>query len=235
MIAEAGIASRRAAEKLIQTDKVRVNGKIVRILGTKVNPNLDKIEVNGKPLSQKQIQKKYYLFHKPIGVTTTLSDPHAKKTVVDFFKDIPERLFPAGRLDQNSTGLLLMTNDGELVNRLTHPRFGVKKCYQVEVDRDLTEAELHQFKIGILLDGKKTAPCHIAKVSKNPNGHARFKVTLHEGRKRQIRMMMKKLNANVITLHRETYGPLFLGNLKSGEKRLLTPHEIESLVKAIFP
>ncbi len=230
VIAEAGVASRRAAERLIESGKVRVNGKVVCVQGMKVNPQTDQIEVEGKLLKLPTGSKKYYLFHKPLGVVATLKDRHAKKTVADFFKDVPTRLFPVGRLDQNSTGLLLMTNDGELTLRLTHPRFGIQKVYKVLTREDLPAEKLNQFKHGLDIQGKKTAPAGIERIFKKSSGETEFKVTLHEGKKRQIREMMKALGVHVIALHRKSYGSLTLGKLKPGEKRELTPEEILCLV-----
>ena len=234
VIAELGIASRRAAEILIQEGHVRVNGLVVSKQGLKVNPEVDRIEVKGKLISLSAQAKHYYLFHKPLGVTTTLRDPHAKRIIADYFKNIPVRLFPAGRLDQDSTGLLLMTNDGELVHRLTHPRYGIKKHYQVRVDRKLSPAQLDQFRKGLELEGKRTAPCEIHFLSSDSEGKAEYEVILHEGKKRQIRLMMKKIGAQVICLRREKYGPLSLGDLKPGEKRPLSADEIKMLKKEVF-
>ncbi|MBI4387621.1 MAG: rRNA pseudouridine synthase, partial [Candidatus Omnitrophica bacterium] len=182
VIAEAGFGSRRYAETLIRDGKVRVNGKIIRTQGVKVDPFRNQIEVNGKALHIPQTAKKYYVFYKPVGVVTTLKDPKAKHTIREYFRDIPERLFPAGRLDKSSTGLLLMTNDGELVYRLTHPRFGVEKRYQVTIDRTLSSDTIHTLQKGVILEGRKTASCKIKPVRTKPNGEMELMVVLHEGR-----------------------------------------------------
>lgn len=233
-MAEAGFSSRRTAEEWIKRGQVRVNGKQVLTPGFKVDPSVDRIEVGGKLVEQGVRSKVFYLFHKPVGVVTTLRDAHADRTVSDYFKDVGERLFPAGRLDKDSSGLLLMTNDGELVHRLTHPRFGVKKSYLVTVDKDLSEQDLSRLRRGILLDGRKTAPCAISKMGSESGGRFCFRVMLHEGRKRQIRLMMSEVGAQVLLLHRDAYGPLSLGRLRAGEKRKLSEKEVEELRKQVF-
>jgi len=228
-IAKAGIASRRAAEKLIQAGVVRVNGQVVRTLGAKINPECDQVDVKNKRISSKAETKQYFLFNKPLGVTTTLSDPHASQTISHFFEDCRARLYSAGRLDQNSTGLLLMTNDGDLVHRLTHPRFGVEKGYRVKISKPLAPDELELLSNGVLLDGKKTAPCQIKIQSTHKEGQQVLEFILHEGRKRQIRRMIEMVGARVLTLHRHRYGSLSLGNLKLGQKRALTELEVKQL------
>ena len=233
VIAEAGVGSRRYAETLIRDRKVRVNGSVIRVQGMKVDPAHDRIEVNGKTLRFEIPTKKYYLFYKPAGVVTTLKDPNAKRTVQDYFRDVPERLFPAGRLDKDSTGLLLMTNDGKLVHQLTHPRFGVEKNYRVTIDRALSIDTINALQRGIVLEGKRTAPCKIKPLPMKPNRGMELMMTLHEGRKRQIRLMMKTTGASVVRLHREQYGPLVLGDLKPGEKRQLSQEEVQSLKRLV--
>ncbi|PIQ85301.1 MAG: pseudouridine synthase [Candidatus Omnitrophica bacterium CG11_big_fil_rev_8_21_14_0_20_45_26] len=233
IISASGHASRRAAEKLIQAGQVRVNGRVVTALGTKADSSKDQIEVEGTLLTSVPAAFRYFIFHKPFGVTTTLSDPHAKKTIADFFGNEPVRLYPAGRLDQNSTGLLLVTNDGELVNHLTHPRFGVKKYYQVVISRALTAAELRQIQEGIMLDDQKTAPCRVRLLNQKIKKGVIIEIILHEGRKRQIRRMMRQIGIRVLKLHRIGYGPLRLGRLAPGEKRALSDSETKAL-KAVI-
>ncbi len=229
VIAEAGIASRRAAETLIQDGYVKVNGVRVTTLGIKVDPTKDKIEVDGKVLKSSGTSKKqYYLFYKPLGVTTTMSDPHAYETIADFLRDVPERLYPVGRLDQNSTGLLLLTNDGELAHRLTHPSFGVKKQYHVVLDQNLTRGQIAKLKVGVSLEEGRTAGCDIEQLASKE-----FLFILHEGKKRQIRRMAEQVGAAVVSLHREAYGPLTLGNLRPGEKRSLTLKEVKLLYSLV--
>lgn len=232
IIAEAGIASRRAAETLIKNGVVRVNGKMVSALGTKADPDLDQISVNGKTLSHHS-QKRYFIFHKPFGVMTSLSDPHADKTIADYFSDIPERLYPAGRLDQDSTGLLLVSNDGDLVHKLTHPRFGIEKHYVVTIDKVLLPEEIRTLENGIDLDEKQTAPCRIEIINQKMK-QTQLLIILHEGKKRQIRRMIAKIGGKVLRLHRNQYGPLTIGNLKPGARKELTALEIARLKKAVM-
>lgn len=231
-LARAGVASRRAAEQLIAQGRVSVNGEPVRTQGVKIDPASDRVEVNGRPLQAAPQAKRYFLFHKPLGVVTTLKDKHAEKCVADYFRDIPEKLVPAGRLDKNSTGLLLLTNDGELVHRITHPRYGVEKRYRVKIRPALSPAVLNGIQDGVMLEGKKTAPCIIGIVSQSGKGMELF-IILREGRKREIREMMKSAGASVVSLHRESYGPLTLGALRVGARRELSAKEIEQLKAAV--
>ena len=159
---------------------------------------------------------------------TTLQDPHAERTVADFFKDVSARVFPVGRLDRDTTGLLLMTNDGELSFRLTHPKFGVKKRYHARVEGVVTEEKIKRLQNGIDLEEGRTAPCVIEVEAKTPQETILY-VTLHEGKKRQIRRIFEKVGHRVLELERLSYGPLSLGNLRFGEKRELKPHEIRQL------
>ncbi len=227
-LARAGVASRRAAERLIAEGRVSVNGSPVRAQGLKIDPASDRVEVNGQRLHPSPQAKRYFLFHKPAGVVTTLKDKHAEKTVVDYFQDIPEKLVPAGRLDKNSTGLLLLTNDGDLIHRLTHPRYGVEKIYRVKIKPSLPAEAIERLKKGVLLYGKETAPCKIKVVSQNPQS-MELLMTLQEGKKREIREMIKSAGSSVTALHRDSYGPLQLGNLASGERRELGTKEVNQL------
>ncbi|MGJ3876339.1 pseudouridine synthase, partial [Lactiplantibacillus argentoratensis] len=155
VMAEAGIASRRKSEVLITSGHVKVNGKTVTTLGVKVEPS-DHVEVDGVPLNAEKLV--YYLFYKPRGVVTTVHDEKDRKTVLDFFEDVPERIYPVGRLDYDTSGLLIMTNDGALANRLTHPKYEVKKTYLAKVEGVPTNADLKQLRLGVEIDGRKTAP-----------------------------------------------------------------------------
>ena len=162
---------------------------------------------------------------------TTLQDPHAKRTVADFFKDVSARVFPVGRLDRDTTGLLIMTNDGELAFRLTHPKFGVKKRYHARVTGVVTEEKVKRLQKGVQLEEGRTAPCLIEIESKTAKETSLF-VTLHEGKKRQIRRIFEKIGHRVLELERLSYGPLSLGDLRFGEKRELKGHEVKLLEKA---
>ncbi len=217
---------------LIEAGKVTVNGKPVLEKGFRVETSSDKIVVDGNELPADISQeKRYFIFNKPKGVMTTLQDPHAERTVADFFRDVSVRVFPVGRLDRDTTGLLLMTNDGELAFRLTHPKFGVKKRYHARVEGVVTEEKIKQLEKGIDLEEGRTAPCTIEIEAKTAKETILY-VTLHEGKKRQIRRVFERIGHRVLELERLSYGPLSLGNLRFGEKRELKPHEIRQLEEA---
>lgn len=228
VLAQAGVASRRACEKLIAQGKISVNGVKVTKQGVKVDPEKDTIAVDQKPLKKLSEKKRYFLFNKPVGVVTTLKDEHADKTVADFFRDIPEKIVPVGRLDKNSTGLLLMTNDGDLVHRLTHPSFEIERTYRVKIKGKPSPADFKRLEKGVILYEKKTAPCKISVLSETKEGFE-LHVTLHEGMKREIREMMKLLGARVRELERLTYGPFKLAGLRQGFRLELTAQEISRL------
>jgi len=229
VLARFGIASRRSVVSLIEAGKVTVNGKTVLEKGFRVNASSDKITVDGKETSiEVPLEKRYFIFNKPKGVMTTLQDPHAERTVVDFFKDVSARVFPVGRLDRDTTGLLIMTNDGELAFRLTHPKFGVKKRYRARVEGVVTEEKVKRLERGIDLEEGRTAPCVIEIEVKTSKETILF-VTLHEGKKRQIRRIFERVGHRVIELERLSYGPLSLGDLRFGEKRELKAYEIKQL------
>ena len=231
VLARFGVASRRGVVAIIEEGRVRVNGSIIRGKGRRVFPD-DKVTVDGTELSTDVPQKKrYFILNKPKGVMTTMQDPNAKRTVADFFKDVPERLFPVGRLDRDTTGLLLMTNDGELAYRLTHPKFGIEKRYHVRVLGVVTQAKIKRFEGGVELEEGKTAPCRI-EVEKLSSRETSLFVKLHEGKKRQIRRIFEKSGHRVIELERLNYGPLSIEDLRFGERRELTPREVNELKKA---
>ena len=228
-LARFGLASRRGVVSLIEEGKVEVNGKVVLEKGFRVDPARDQIRVDGELLGTGPAQKKaYYIFYKPKGVMTTLQDPHAEKTVADYFRMIPERLFPVGRLDRDTTGLLLMTNDGELAFRLTHPKFGVKKRYIARVRGSVTDEAVKRLEAGVELEEGMTAPCQI-KIDKRDKKQTVLTVVLHEGKKRQIRRIFQKIGHGVTQLERLDFGPLSLSGMKIGEKRKLTAAEVAQL------
>ena len=228
-MAAAGVASRRASEKLIEEGRVTVNGTVAT-LGMSVEPG-DQVLLDGQPVTL--VQKRIViLFYKPRGVICSSSDPEGRRTVQDFFTDIPERLYNIGRLDLNSEGLLLMTNDGDLCNRMTHPRFRVEKTYYAVCDGKLTPQQRAQLTGGVLLEDGMTAPARINYTTVNQKGDTGISITIHEGRNRQIRRMLEAVGHKTLRLKREGYGPLTLGELKSGEWRYLSEKEIDSLLKA---
>lgn len=214
----------------IEEGHVRVNGSVVHEKGHRVQPG-DKVTVDESELSTDVPQKKrYFILNKPKGVMTTLQDPNAKRTVADFFRDVPERLFPVGRLDRDTTGLLLMTNDGELTYRLTHPKFGVDKRYHVRVLGVITQDKVKRLEGGVQLEEGKTAPCRVEVEKLSPRETLLF-VTLHEGKKRQVRRIFEKIGHRVIELERLSYGPLSIEGLRFGERRELTSREVSALKK----
>lgn len=227
VIAQAGIASRRKAEELIQEGKVKVNGKIVKELGTKVTSQ-DKVEVNNIPLEKEE--PVYFLLYKPTGVISTVTDDKGRKVVTDFFEHVPERIFPIGRLDYDTSGLLLMTNDGEFANMLMHPKYKVEKTYVAKVKGPLTGEKIRMLEKGVMLQDGKTAPARVKILSWDRRKEvAIVQLTIHEGRNRQVRRMFEALDCKVMKLKRESYGFLQLGGLRPGDTRELSPHEVKQL------
>lgn len=226
-MAEAGVASRRACEELIRQGRVTVNGETAS-LGRSVEPEQDRVELDGKPV-QKEQRRTVILLYKPRGVVSTSSDPEGRRTVQDYFREIPERLYNVGRLDLNSEGLLLMTNDGALANRLTHPRYGVEKTYYAVCDGRLTASEAARLTNGVELEDGVTAPARVDAVRTTQRGDTSFLITIHEGRNRQIRRMLEAVGHRTLRLKRERFGPLSLGTLAPGEWRKLSDEEIKKL------
>jgi len=223
ILAHAGIASRRAAEELIREGRVRVNGAVVTELGTKADPGQDHIKVNGKLIHAPE-RLVYLALNKPRGVMTTLSDPEGRKTVSALLKGVKARVYPVGRLDYNSEGLLLLTNDGEFANRIMSASSHVPKIYVVKVDGTLTPEQEEQFRAGILLKGRKTAPAGLKLIRRADNPW--YEVRLIEGRQNQIRLMFHHFGLHVEKLRRVKIGFLEIGPLKPGEYRHLTPGEL---------
>jgi 23S rRNA pseudouridine2605 synthase len=220
-LARAGVASRRKADELIKAGRVTVNGEVGQ-LNTFVRAS-DEVSLDGEPLAKQSLA--YVLLHKPAGVVTTASDPQGRPTVVQLVR-IPQRLFPVGRLDANTTGALLLTNDGALANRLMHPRYGVEKTYHATISRIPTPRGLAALAGGVILDDGPTSPAQVSLVRRAP---PTVELVLHEGRNRQVRRMIEAIGHSVVHLHRPTYGGLGLGGLPLGEWRMLTPAEIEAL------
>ncbi|MFH1684635.1 MAG: pseudouridine synthase [Candidatus Margulisiibacteriota bacterium] len=220
-IAECGVASRRAAEKLITAGKVKINGKVAQI-GAKIDPSSDKIIVNGKPLKQKE-EKIYIKLNKPRGVVSACTDTR-EKTVIDLVKDIPSRLYPVGRLDKESEGLMILTNDGEMANRLMHPRYEHEKEYEVSVQFPIFYVQMDRLKEGVEIEGKKTLPAKVKQV-----GSRRFHIILKEGKKRQIRKMVEEAGNRVVRLKRIRIKNIKLGDLAVGKYTYLTEDEEQAL------
>lgn len=223
-LAEAQVASRRKAEEIILEGRVNVNGKKVTELGTKVESEIDEITVDGKKVEicEKMV---YIMLNKPEGCVTTVKDQFGRKSVIDYVKDIGERVYPVGRLDYDTSGLLIITNDGELTYRLTHPKHNIEKTYIAEVDKVPDEEAMEKFRNGIIIDGRKTAPAKIKIIKKSKLTTLNIKIK--EGRNRQVRKMCAAIGCNVIMLKRIATGNLELGNLEKGKYRYLTDEEIK--------
>lgn len=228
-IARCGITSRRKAEKMIINGLVKVNGKIVTELGFKVAPGKDLVEIKNQKISTPDAYV-YYLLNKPRQVVTTLSDPRGRRKIIDLLPEVKERIYPVGRLDYNSEGLLLLTNDGQLTNRLTHPRYGITKTYLVLVEGQVNKNTIRKLAKGILLEDGPTYPAKVKLLEVRPQTTL-LKITISEGRNRQIRRMCKHVDHPVISLKRICFGPLELGDLKSGAYRKLNNEEIKVLKK----
>lgn len=233
-LAGAGIDSRRKCEELILQGQVWVNNTIVTKLGTKIDPQKDTVEVKGKLIKYKE--KKHYsyiLLNKPKGYLTSLSDPFGRPIVLDLLKDIKERVYPVGRLDFNSEGLLILTNDGELTHALTHPTKEVEKVYIVKVKGIPSSEKLKILSKGVTLKSNyKISPCNIY-LLKITNGNAILKIKIREGKKRQIRKMGEYIGHFVLKLRRTQLGPISLKGVKPGEYRYLNKEEIKSLKKIV--
>ncbi|PLX73172.1 MAG: pseudouridine synthase [Desulfuromonas sp.] len=225
VMAAAGYCSRRQAEQLIAAGRVTVDGRVA-VIGEKVTPSTE-ILVDGRSLGD--VQRRYYvLLHKPVGVVSTLSDPQGRQRVVDLVRDIPARLYPVGRLDLTTSGLLLLTNDGDLAQRLAHPRHEIDKTYLVRVRGHLDRQAVSRLEQGVRLEDGLTAPAKVAAL-RNSGSHCWFELTIHEGRNRQVRRMCESLGYPVSRLARIGYAFLTLDGLEPGAYRLLTDDEVARL------
>ena len=222
-----GLGSRRKCEELIRAGRVEVNGRRIQELGSRVS-EADEVTVDGLPVRPVQ-EAVYVMLNKPAGVVTTARDERQRRTVVDLVS-LDQRVFPVGRLDKETEGLLLLTNDGEMAFRLTHPRFEIDKVYRVRLARPLEESARRRLERGVVLDGRKTSR---AKVEPADNTGREWLVTLHEGRKRQVRRMFAALGHRVVYLRREQLGPVRLGDLPVGAWRVLTPAEVSHLKRTV--
>ena len=225
-LALCGVASRRTAEKMIADGRVSVDGSVVTEMGVQVEIGQD-IRVDGK-LVTPEPEKYYIMYHKPAGEVTTASDPEGRATVLDKFRDFPARLYPVGRLDYDSEGLLLLTNDGDLTERMLHPSQEVEKTYLARVSNELTPAEARRLESGVMVDGRKTAraKCRILGAK---GLYTDILITIHEGRNRQVRKMVEQVGHQVVMLRRIRFGPLKLGELPRGKWRELTSEELAEL------
>lgn len=227
-LARAGVASRRHAEAMIAAGRVRVNGEVVTAMGTRVNPAKDAVEVDGRPLPARREERVTIVLNKPVGWLSAASDGHGGRVVTDLVREIPARLVPAGRLDKDSQGLLVMSDDGDLIAALTHPRGGHRKTYVVEVSGRCDAEALATLRGDMVIDGYRLRPVGV-KFLRREGPHAVLEFTLHEGRNRQIRKMCALAGLNVVRLERTAIDGLTLGELKPGEWRVLEPDEVAAL------
>lgn len=225
-MAACGVASRRKAEEMIAEGRVTVNGVKITEMGTQVEEG-DEVRVDGQVI-RPEAEKRYVMYHKPAGEVTTVSDPEGRRCVLDHFRDYPVRLYPVGRLDYDSEGLLLLTNDGTLTERMLHPSHQVDKTYLARVSGSVTMDEVRQLRAGVMLDDHKTAPAKVRVIKLEAEATVVL-VTIHEGRNRQVRRMFEETGHQVMQLRRVRFGPLDLGDLPRGKWRELTAEEVRSL------
>lgn len=216
LIADSGLASRRAADRIIEEGRVVVNGKKVYELGIKVDPSEDKIVVDGKPLRSKAAPV-YAVLYKPTGVLTTMEDPLERPTIKEYIEDLPVRLFPVGRLDWDSEGLLLLTNDGDYANRVMHPKAEVTKTYLVKVDGQPPDEKIQKLLKGVTIEGGKVAAKSVERIKRGKDQYAWLKIVITEGKNRQIRQMFEKIGFDVLKLQRVAIGRLRIGAMDRGE------------------
>lgn len=229
ILAKAGICSRRAAEELISSGQVTIDGKVVTEMGIKIDPKRHQIIAKGQPIRFSE-KKVYILLNKPEGYVTTLHDPQGRPIVTSLVTKVPERIFPVGRLDFESKGALILTNDGDLAQRVQHPRFEVNKTYIARITGKPSSAKLEQLEKGIDVDGHITAPATL-KLRKSGPKESVVEITIHEGRKRQVRKMFTAIGHHVTELTRISYGNLKLGSLKPGKFRFLNKSDISSIFR----
>jgi 23S rRNA pseudouridine2605 synthase len=226
-LAQCGLASRRKAEEMIRQGRVSVDGEVVTAMGSRVSPDIQRICVDGKPVIMK-VKPLTVLLNKPRGYVTTLSDPQGRPIVTSLLHGIQDRLFPVGRLDLDTEGALILTNDGDLAENIQHPRFEVKKTYEALVRGRPSVRDLRRLEQGIVLDGKKTSPATAA-IIKGDGSTTLVKITIHEGRKRQVKKMFSAVGKPVLRLKRIAYGHLFLQNLPVGTFRILSSDDIKKI------
>ena len=228
-LAQCGVASRRKCEELITTGQVKVNGKVITELGTKVNPQKDVVEVNGKIVGEEK--KVYILLNKPVGYVTTLSDEKERPTVMELLDGVKEKVVPVGRLDMFTSGLLLLSNDGEFIYKVTHPKHETTKTYIVKTRGIPKESDLEKLRVGVKIDGYITAPASVNLLLKdNTNNIARIWIQIHEGRNRQVRKMCEAVGLSVIALKREGVGNLTCEGVERGKWRYLTKEEVKEIM-----
>ncbi len=228
-LAQAGVASRREVDRMIVEGRIKVNGQVVQTLGYKIDDQKDRIEVEGKRVKREE-GLVYLIVNKPPGILVTMKDPLRRPTIQQLLPSMKKRVFPVGRLDYDSEGILLLTNDGELAHRLLHPRFKIRKTYLAEVKGTPGLAQIARLEKGIYLDGKRTAPARIEKL-RGSSKKSLFRVEIYEGRKREVKRMFEVIGHGVLHLKRIGFGGLRLGSLEPGKWRFLTRREVDSLKK----
>lgn len=235
ILSQAGIASRRAAERLIAEGRVTVNGATVLTMGMKANPERDDIRVDGRRIKT-GVKRRYILLNKPAGYVTTRSDPQRRPTVIDLLPGVREYVYPVGRLDYDTEGLILLTNDGDLAARLTHPRHGVERTYEARVAGMPDREAIDRLREGIPLDGRRTLPADVVLLNAGRRDREGvLRLTIREGRNRQVRRMCEAVGHPVQTLRRVRIGPISDRRLKPGQWRELTPQEVAALRTSHFP
>lgn len=228
IMGQAGVASRREAEKMILAGRVTVNGDVVTELGTKVDARKDRIMVDGKRIASES--PVYFMLYKPKGIITSARDEKGRKTVVDLLADVPERVYPVGRLDYNTEGLLLLTNDGELTNQLIHPKYKIQKTYLARIQGMPEEEKLDLLRAGIQLSDGPAAPAYVVRKAVDPEkGITEIEITIHEGKNRQVRRMFEAIGYPVKSLKRVRFASLTLEGLRRGQYRALTGDEVREL------
>jgi 23S rRNA pseudouridine2605 synthase len=228
-LADAGVASRRAAEKLIAEGRVSVNGEVIREMGVQVDENYDVVALDGETVKH-AVKKEYIMLNKPTGFITTVSDDKGRPTVMELVSDIQARIYPVGRLDYDTEGLLLLTNDGDLTFRITHPKHDIAKTYVAEVTGDVSMDTINQLRRGVVIDGQKTSPAEVEVIGATQYG-TKVEITIHEGRNRQVRKMFEAIGCIVKRLKRTKEAGLTLGHLPLGKWRKLSESEVNMLKK----
>lgn len=232
VMATAGVASRRKCQEIIKQGRVKVDGKVILETGYKINTDSARIEVDGIPLKNTKLV--YLVMYKPKGCVTTMNDPQKRKTVVDYLPEINERVKPVGRLDYNTEGLLLFTNDGELMARLTHPKYGIWKTYEAEIFGEMTAKEAQKLEKGVIIDGKKTSEAKVKILGYDAkNKKSKVEISIHEGRKHQVKNMFLAIGKKVINLKRIKYATLTLKKMRRGECRMLSKVEVQKLKNSV--
>ena len=232
-LSSAGIASRRKCEELILEGKIKVNGQVVCELGTKIDPSKDEVKYNDKKVELVKEEHTYILLNKPIGYVTTANDQFGRDTVLDLLKKVNRRLVPVGRLDMFTSGALILTDDGDFVYKVTHPKHEITKTYTVTVRGIVEESEVQKLREGVIIDNDyttKPADARIIKIDREKN-QSRMEIRIHEGKNRQVRKMCEAIGRKVLALHRTKIGDVGVKDLKIGTWRYLTPNEIKSILK----